>query len=75
MNTFSQVKIRNITWKLFEKRKKLTENMELRRKMVEASYHMQLRNDRNSIMSHIVHLQPGTRRTFLQERLAKLNTN
>ena len=73
MNTFSQVKIHNITWKLFEKRKRITENMELRRKMVEASYHMQLRNDRNSIQSHIAHLQPGTRRAFLQTRLAELN--
>ena len=73
MNTFSQVKIHNITWKLFEKRKRITENMELRRKMVEASYHMQLQNDRNSIQSHVAHLQPGVRRVFLQTRLAELN--
>ena len=42
MNTFSQSRIYHIRWKLFEKRKRITENMELRRKMVEASYHMQL---------------------------------
>ena len=73
MNTFSQVKIHNINWKFFEKRKRIAENMELRRKMVESSYHMQLRNDRNSIQSHIAHLQPGARRAFLQTRLAELN--
>ena len=73
MNTFSQSRIYNIRWKLFEKRKLITENMELRRKMVEASYHMQLQNDRNAIQSHVAHLQPGARKAFLQTRLAELN--
>ncbi len=73
MNTFSQIKIRDITWKLFEKRKRITENMELRRKMVAASYHMQIQNDRNSIQSYIAHLQPGLRRAFLERRLTEIN--
>jgi len=73
MNTFSQIKIRDITWKLFEKRKRITENMELRRKMVAASYHMQLQNDRNSVQSYIPHLQPRLRKTFLQRRLVEIN--
>ena len=73
MNTFSQIKIRDITWKLFEKRKRITENMELRRKMVAASYHMQLQNDRNSVQSYIAHLQPGVRRTLLERRLVEIN--
>ena len=73
MNTFSQSRIYHIRWKLFEKRKRITENMELRRKMVEASYHMQLQNDRNAIQSHVAHLQPGARKAFLQTRLAELN--
>ena len=73
MNTFSQIKIRDITWKLFEKRKRITENMELRRKMVAASYHMQLQNDRNSVQSYIAHLQPGARRAFLERRLVEIN--
>ena len=72
MNTFSQAKIRDITWKLFEKRKRITENMELRRKMVAGSYHMQLQNDRRSIQSHIAHLQAGPRRVFLERRLAEI---
>ena len=73
MNTFSQIKIRDITWKLFEKRKRITENMELRRNMVAASYHMQLQNDRNSVQSYIAHLQPGLRRAFLERRLVEIN--
>ena len=73
MNTFSQAKIRDITWKLFEKRKRITENMELRRKMVAGSYRMQLQNDRQSIQSHIAHLQAGPRRVFLARRLAEIN--
>jgi hypothetical protein len=73
MNTFSQSKVHHIRWKLFEKRKRITENMELRRKMVEDSYHMQLQNDQNSIQSHVAHLQPGTHKAFLQTRLAELN--
>ncbi len=72
MNTFSQVKIRDITWKLFEKRKRITENMELRRKMVEASRNMQVRNDRRSVESYIAHLQDGPRRVYLTRRLAEI---
>jgi hypothetical protein len=34
---------------------------------------MQLQNDRNAIQSHINHLQPGLRKTFLQQRLVKIN--
>ena len=73
MAVFSQAKISHITWRLHERRGLLQENMELRKKMLVASYHMQLRNDRNSVMSHINHLQPGLRKTFLQMRLVKIN--
>jgi hypothetical protein len=73
MNTFSQAKIRDITWKLFEKRKRITENMDLRRKMVAASYHMQVQNDRRAVQSHIAHLQAGPRRAYLERRLAEIN--
>jgi hypothetical protein len=49
--------------------------MELRHKMLKASYHMQLQNDRNAVMSHINHLQPGPRKLYLQMRLDKINTS
>jgi hypothetical protein len=73
MAVFTQAKIQHITWRLHERRGLLQENMELRRKMLAASYHMQLRNDRNAVMSHIHHLQPGPRKLFLQMRLEKIN--
>ena len=71
MATFSQAKTAHITSRLYEKRGRLQENMELRHKMLKASYHMQLQNDKNSVMPHIHHLQPGPRKVFLQTRLEK----
>ncbi len=70
---FSHSTIGNITWKLHEQRRgRIQENMELRRQMLIDSHRQQLRNDRNSIMSHIHHLQPGLRKAFLAMRLEKI---
>jgi hypothetical protein len=73
MAVFSQAKTAHITWRLHERRGRLQEHIELRKKVLAASYHMQLQNDRNAIQSHINHLQPGLRRAFLQQRLVKIN--
>ncbi len=73
MNAFSQIRFHNIRWKFQEKRKRIAEDMMLRRKMVESSYHMQLRNDRNAVQAQIAHLQPGPRRVYLQAGLTELN--
>jgi hypothetical protein len=73
MVVFAQAKINHITWRLHERRGLLQENMELRKKMLAASYHSQLRNERNAVMSHIYDLQPGPRRVFLQTRFEKIN--
>jgi hypothetical protein len=70
---FTPSAISNITWKLHEKRGRIQENMELRRQMLIDSHNQQLRNDRNSILSHINRLQPGPRKVFLAMRLHKLN--
>ncbi len=70
--SFTQAKIGNITWKLHERRGRIQENMELRRQMLIDSHRQQLRNDRNSILSHIHRLQPGLRKAFLAMRLEKL---
>ena len=75
MTTFSPVRIANITARLREKRKDVTENMELRHKMLKSSYHMQLQNEKNSVMSHINALQSGPRKLYLQMRLQKTNAN
>ncbi len=70
---FSHSTIGNITWRLHEQRRgRIQENMELRRQMLIDSHRQQLRNDRNSIMSHIHRLQPGLRKAFLAMRLEKI---
>ncbi len=70
--SFTQAKNGNITWKLHERRGRIQENMELRRQMLIDSHRQQLRNDRNSILSHIHKLQPGLRKAFLAMRLERL---
>ena len=75
MTTLSQAKVANITMRLHKKRGMIQENMELRHKMLKASYHMQLQNDRNAVMSHINHLPAGPRKLYLQMRLDKINTS
>jgi hypothetical protein len=70
---FSHSTISKLTWKLHEKRGRIHENMELRRQMLIDSHHQQLRNDKNSILSHIHRLQPGLRKAFLAMRLQKIN--
>ena len=70
---FAHSTISNITWKLHEQQRgRIQENMELRRQMMIDSHSQQLRNDRNSILSHIHRLQPGLRKAFLAMRLEKL---
>ncbi len=71
MTTFSPVRIANITARLHEKRGRKHENMELRHKMLKASYHMQLHNEKNSVMSHINAVQAGPRKLYPQMRLQK----
>ncbi len=73
MATFPQAKFANITQRHHATRKRVQENTELRHKMLKASYHMQLQNDKSSVMSHIHHLQAGPRKLFLQMRLEKIN--
>jgi hypothetical protein len=73
MASFSKVKIANIALRLHEKRGRIQENMELRHKMLKASYHMQLKNEKNDVMSHIHQLQAGPRKLYLQMRLDKIN--
>jgi hypothetical protein len=75
MAVFTQAKIKHTTWRLHQQRGLLQENMELRHKMLAASYHMQLRNEQNSVQSHIDRLQPGLRKVFLQMRLVKINAH
>jgi hypothetical protein len=63
----------NITMRLHAQREKLAPNIELRRKYIEASYHSQLRVEKDIIESHIGKLPYGARQVFLAGRLKKLN--
>jgi hypothetical protein len=59
--------------RLHAQRERLAPNIELRRKYIEASYHSQLRVEKDIIESHIGKLPYGARHFFLAGRLKKLN--
>ena len=63
------MKLGNITMRLHAQREKLAPNIELRRKYIEASYHSQLRVEKDMIESHIGRLPYGARKVFLAGRL------
>ena len=67
------MKLGNITMRLPAQRETLAPNLELRRKYIEASYHSQLRVEKDMIESHIGRLPHGARKVFLAGRLKKLN--
>ncbi len=67
------VKLGNITLRLHEQRERLATNIEHRRKYIEASYHSQLKVEKDMIQSHIGRMTYGARKVFLAGRLAKLN--
>lgn len=67
------MKLNRLTWKFHEQRKNKQELMEHRRKVLEASHAMQMKNERDAIVSRIDRLQAGPRKAFLKMRLAKLN--
>ena len=67
------MKLGNITLRLHEQRDRLAPDLMRRRKFIEASYHTQLKIEKDMIQSHIGRLPFGARRVFLAGRLAKLN--
>jgi len=68
-----QAKLGNITLRLHAQRERLAPDIEHRRKYIEASYHLQLRAEKDMIQSHIGRLPFGARKVFLAGRLAKIN--
>jgi hypothetical protein len=67
------MKLGNITLRLHAQRERLAPDIEHRRRYIEASYHSQLRIEKDMIQSHIGKLPYGARKVFLAGRLAKLN--
>jgi len=67
------MKLGKITLCLHEQRERLAPSIELRRKYIEASYHSQLKAEKDMIQSHITKLPYGARKVFLASRLQKIN--
>jgi len=65
-------RLKHIQWHLQEERKRLHENVLLRKSLLEANYASQLRRERDDIRSRIARMQPGVQKTFLRMRLDKI---
>ncbi len=59
---YMHMKLGKITLRLHEQREKLAPSIELRRKYIEASYHSQLKAEKDMIQSHITRLPFGARK-------------
>ena len=68
-------KLKHIQWHLQEERKRLHENVLLRKAMLEANYASQVQREKADIRSKIAHMQPGVQQTFLRMRLDKLKNH
>ena len=67
-------RLKHIQWHLQEERKRLHENVLLRKSLLEANYASQLRREKDDIRSRIASMQPGVQKTFLRMRLDKLKS-
>jgi hypothetical protein len=68
-----QAKLNNIVWRLHERRGRVAESVELRKKYIEATYAAQIDSERKLLQSRIQRLQPSLQRQFLEGQLRKLN--
>jgi len=67
-----QAKVNNIVWKLHERRGRMAESVDLRRRYIESCYVEQIAADRQLIESRIARMQPSLQRKFLETQLQKL---
>ena len=73
MTHTQQMKLDRMRWKFHEQSKQRQELIDRRKKILEASYTAQIKNERDALASRIYKLQPGPRVEFLKRRLHKLN--
>jgi hypothetical protein len=73
MKTLKSKPLMHLQWKLHQARERLIPSIELRRSMLEAAYHGQLRAEKINIEGHIHRLQPGVQKLYLERRLQELN--
>ena len=67
--TAHTARIINIVWRLYERRGRNAELIELRRRYLERAYCAQIRSDKQLLRSHLARMQPSVQRAFLQARL------
>ena len=67
-----QAKVNNIVWKLHERRGRMAESVDLRKRYIEACYVEQIAADRQLLESRIARMQPSLQRRFLVNQLQKL---
>ena len=67
-----QAKVNNIVWKLHERRGRMAESVDLRRRYIESCYVEQIAADRQLLESRIARMQPSLQRKFMEAQLQKL---
>jgi len=72
MTSQLQAKLNNIVWKLHERRGRMAESVDMRKRYIEACYAEQIAVDRHLLESRIARLQPSLQRKFLVDQLQKL---
>ena len=70
-----QAKVNNIVWKLHERRGRMAESVDLRRRYIESCYVEQIAADRQLLESRIARMQPSLQRKFMEAQLQKLRVN
>jgi len=68
-----QAKLNNIVWRLHERRGRMTENVDMRKRYIESCYVGQIAADRQLLESRIARLQPSLQREFLENQLRKIS--
>ena len=66
-------KLASMVYKLHDQRAKQAPSLGLRKRCLEASFHQEIRSEKQMIESHIARLQPAVRKVYLAQRLDKLN--
>ena len=67
------MKPKDLQFKFMKARERLVPSLELRKRYLEASYHGQLKVEKEMIEAHINRLHPPLRRAYLERRLEWLN--
>jgi len=73
MAPVATARLNNIVWKLHERRGRVAELTEMRKRYIEKAYCAQIDSDKKLLHSRMHRLPPSLLRSFLKMRLEKLN--